>query len=327
MPLLSLLALLFLPSFGAAQQPSTAAVTVPVDPYQAAVEKLKNPDPQLRRQAIEELAAGRDPRAVARLTTALEDPHVFVRAAAVDNLGLLRAPVAANLIELLKPEKEKEAAVRRSAATALAYLADPMSADSLISALKDSDLGVRYSAVRALGVLRVPQSTEALAGFLHDPEVGMRRTVIAALGQIRDPASVGVFLGALQDGDVYVRLEAVKVLGVMAGAAAAAGLRSALSDRDISVGLQAALALASQGSSEGMAVALEAVKQDKSIVFRRQAATLLGAVGDASVAAAMSAALKAEKDPATRALLEAAGKQIKSRLAVKPAAPSRRRKP
>lgn len=290
------------------------------DPYQAAMGKLKSQEPLLRRQGVEELAALRHPMTVSHLTEALQDPHVFVRSAAIDQLGVLRAPVAGRLLPLLDSAREKEAAVRRSAATALAYLADPVSADALVAALKDQDSGVRYSAVRALGALRVPQSTGALVGFLSDSDVGMRRTVAAALGQIRDPASAGLFLKVLKDSDVYVRLEAVKALAVMAGPEAMGGLRAALLDADLPVALQAAMALSSQGSHEGVVVALKALKQDKPFL-RQQAAGLLGVAGDASAAAPLEAALKAEKDAVTKAMLEAALKQVKSRLGTaKPAA-------
>jgi HEAT repeat protein len=314
------LSLILLPPFCRAQN---APPPVVVDPYQNALEKLKSADPLVRRQGVELVAQQRDQRAVAALMSALSDPHVFVRSAAIDNLGVMRAPVAARLMEFLNPEKEKEAVVRRSAATALAYLADPVSADALIFALKDSDSGVRYSAVRALGVLRLAKSTEALSGFLSDPDVGMRRTVIAAFGQIRDPASTGVFIKALKDSDVYVRLESVKALAVLPGAEASAGLVSAVSDDDLSVALQAGLALVSQGNKEGLPVALRALKNDKPLL-RQQAASLLGVAGDAQALAAVNAAIKAEKDPVTKTLLEAAAKQIKGRSP--PAPPAQKKK-
>lgn len=309
---------------GAAPVSTSAQTPVaipPPDPYEAASEKLKSSNPLVRRQGVEELGVLKDAKVIPTLTDALKDPHVFVRSAAADTLGLLRAPVAVLMLDLLDPTKEKEAAVRRSAATALAYLGDPSSADALVTALRDADPGVRYAAVRALGVLRVPKATEALSGLLADPDVGMRRTVIASLGQIRDPASADAFLKALKDSDVYVRLEAVKALGAIALPGTFEELRLSLKDEEATVRLQAAMVLSSLGDPSGVGTAIEALKEDKP-ALRQQAANILAIAGDAKAFAVLKAALKVEKDPSTKGMMEAALTQMKNRAAAETAAPA-----
>ncbi|MBI3289426.1 MAG: HEAT repeat domain-containing protein, partial [Elusimicrobia bacterium] len=118
-----------------AQQPAPAAASAaPVDPFQAAVDKLKNEDPMIRRQGAEELGRMRKSEGIEPLVKTLADAHPFVRSMAADSLGLLRAGAAvAPLSRILA--SDKEAGVRQSAATALAYIGDPSAAKALASSL------------------------------------------------------------------------------------------------------------------------------------------------------------------------------------------------
>src|SRR5689334_18031588 len=108
-----------------------------VDPYQEAVKQLKDSDAMVRRQGADKLGQMRKPEAVPELMPLLNDANAFVRSTAIDSLGLLRSQEAAAKISKLLVD-DKDPGVRQSAATALAYIGDPASADALAQATKDA---------------------------------------------------------------------------------------------------------------------------------------------------------------------------------------------
>jgi len=307
-----LAAFLALPS--SAQQPPADALQ---DPYTAALDATKSKEPMARRQAADALAQMRRPEAVPYLVPLLDDANPFVRAGAADALGILHAnAAAAKIAELLK--KDKDATVRQTAAVSLAYIGDPAGAASLIAAVSDPVPGVRFAAVRSLGVMRVADAVPALSGALKDPDPAMRRAAAVALGQTRAPAARPALQAALKDPDEGVHLEVLRALGNFAAEPGSVPeLGKALEAKSLAERLQAATAFARVGSSSGTAIALEALK-DKDAGARQQGANILGLVGDAKTGLpALEAAWTAEKEPQTKAVIDFARAQLKSRLGLK----------
>lgn len=303
------------PASAWSQPASTSPAAAVVDPYQAALDILKDENPMNRRRGAEQLGQLRRKEAIPVLEKLLADPHVFVRSAAVDSLGILRAP-AGPIAQLLDPAKEKEASVRQSAATSLAYLGDVSAADALVRALKDPAPAVRYAAVRTLGVLRATKAVPALAKALQDPDGGMRRTVVSALGQMQAKESIGALQALLKDPDFNLRLEVVRALGSIGDLSALEGLKGALNDEQVMVRLQAAGALARLGDSSGIPVAIAGLK-DADSKLRQQAAKMLGLIGDGKQGlSALNGAFAVEKDVNVKAAIESAQGQLRARLGI-----------
>ncbi|MBI3554193.1 MAG: HEAT repeat domain-containing protein [Elusimicrobia bacterium] len=286
------------------------------DPYQDALNRLKSREAMVRRQAAGQIGEMRRPEAAPALLPLLDDDNAMVRCAAEDSLGLLRAGSAVGKISQLLL-KDKDASVRQTAATALAYIGDPSAADALIAAVGDSESGVRFSVVRTIGVMRLTKAAPALLAALKDPDPAMRRAAAAALGQIQSKDAVNDLRAALKDPDETVRLEVLRALGSAADPAAVPELSAALTDKGVSERLQAAMAFARVGSSSGTAVAMAALKENNP-AFRQQAAGILALVGDAKTGlSALNAAHAAEKDPQTKSVLDFSRVQLKARLGLR----------
>lgn len=306
---------LLLPTTGRTAPAATTAAA-PVDPYKDAMARVKSDDPMQRRKAAEDLANLRRPEAAPELMPLLSDANAFVRAAGADAVGILRfRPAIPKLSELLL--KDKEAGVRQSAATALAYLGDPSAAGALGQALSDKEPSVRYAAARTLGVMRAPQAIPALTKALADPDPSMRRTAAAALGSMNDRSVEPALEKLVGDADPLVRADAVRALGVLGDPAAVGGLTKALNDPSIPLRLQAAQALARLGSTAGAEAAYAALG-DKDSQLRQQAAAVIGMVGDEKKGlATLNKAFAGEKDLNTQRVLDFARTQLKARLGIK----------
>lgn len=220
-----------------------------------------------------------DPFADAVRLTRSADPAERHRGAGA--LADLRRPEARPVLEGLLAS-DKDARVRQTAASSLGLLGDPAAAPVLTAALKDASAPVRFAAVRSLGVLRAP-AAGPLAALLKDRDPSMRRTAAAALAQIADPASREALKGALADADEGVRLESAGALARLGDASGLEAARAGLKSRDAHA--------------------------------RRSAAVAAALAGDASAGTALDDAIRAEKDPGTKAALKDARQRLSDRLA------------
>ena len=317
MALLSFLLIGFMAARAVAQAPAVSTTTVvPVDPYLDAMSRLKSDDPMQKRKAAEDLSQLRRREAIPALVPLLSDSNAFVRAAGADALGLLRASAAVGKLgEVLT--KDKEASVRQSAATALAYIGDPSAADALVQALSDPEPSVRYAAARTLGVMRASKAIPALTKALQDKDVGMRRTAASALGSMGDRSARPAIEGLLADSEPLVRGDAMRSLGLLGDPEAVPALTKALEDPLVTLRMQAAQALARLGSSAGAEAAYMALA-DKDSQARQQAAAVVGMIGDEKKGLpALNKAFAAEGDANTKRVMDFSRAQLKARLGVK----------
>src|SRR5947209_8306982 len=110
-----------------------------------------------------------------------------------------------------------DAKARKQAANALAALKSKHAVPDLISALKDKDAAVRASAAEALWSLG-PDAHEAvphLVPLLNDKDAGVRLNAAGALGDIgpQAAASLPALRQTLKDNDPYVRAQAATAIG------------------------------------------------------------------------------------------------------------------
>jgi vesicle coat complex subunit len=212
---------------------------------------------------IAHAAAGQTPVKPApvpeRLYNDLKNKDAFVRRAAINELGALRARDAtARLIAALS---YKDAGVREAAAFALGQIANRAAAEPLARALADQDAEVRASAAFALGMIGDQKSIEALSDALGDSSDAVRSSAIVALGVMRDAGGVDEVIAMLNDPSFDVRYDAVWALGQMGEQDAIEHVRAALVGLDsltVSESLRQAFHETAQNSIENIQFGIDA---------------------------------------------------------------------
>ena len=172
------------------------------------IANLKDSDPNIRESAARTLGTMKDPRAVAPLILALNDPLTAVRSAAIESLAKLKDPRA---IEALIPLSADEGtAIRKGAILALGEFQDERAVAALIAALKSNEIEekVPASALGRIGALAVdPLLAQLKSG---DPDV--RTRAVNALGWIEVPRAFDALIAALKDKNSDVRAAAVAAI-------------------------------------------------------------------------------------------------------------------
>lgn len=217
---------------------------------------LADPDPAVRRAALDALTESVPPGTGPALATALADPAPAVRAAAGASLR--------ELVEVLPPEAD---------------LRTPLAA-----AVHGPDAVVRSAAVEVLRALRLGDRA-LFAGALGDPAVDVRLQAVRALVSVDAPHDLR---RAAEDDSREVRVAAAQGLGTVGRPEELAAF---LPDADPLVRAAALTALATAGCPPPYDAAAVAAFGDPAWQVRAGAATALAAVGSATAVAALSAAL------------------------------------
>ena len=213
-----------------------------------------------------------DPRVEKNLRR-LKDKDWLTRGVAAEELGNANDPRAVAPLAALLTTKEEgwdgEAGktARNAAAQALAKLG-PAGLGALFAALRDEEEAVRDSAAAVLAEIEDPPVKARLMALLKDRDENVRRAVAGATpGDADDPASMKPFLDALRDSDPGVRKTAAEQLRLFKPVPLLIGL----------------------------------LKGDPQAVCRKEAARLLGEIGDAGAGAVepLIAALR-DRDPGVR---------------------------
>jgi HEAT repeat protein/beta-lactamase regulating signal transducer with metallopeptidase domain len=217
------------------------------------------------------------PAVINGLTEAMKDPDPDVRKQALQGLTRLGAPIAFET--LVAALKDPDSDIREHAAFALGRMKDVRAVAPLTSALSDEHADVREQAVFALSQMRATEALPALRKALSDASPDVREQALMALWQMRDPSSVPAFMQALKDESEDVREQAVFALSQMGDKSAVPALLAVLArDESEDVREQAAFAL-SQIGDESAVDGLTAALKDKSPDVRRQAVFALSQIG------------------------------------------------
>ena len=199
------------------------------------------PEIEVEAPDLDERAAPPSAQVVAALTGALRDPDGEVRKEAVYSLGQLRAPQGAAALASALADQESE--VRAQAAFALGQIRSEAAVGPLTEALRDKEAEVRQQAAFALGQIRARGAVDGLVAALKDPNEEVRQQAAFALGQIRSADAVPGLVDALKDSSAEVRQQAAFALGQLRDERAAEALTAALKDSQAEVRRQAAFAL------------------------------------------------------------------------------------
>jgi HEAT repeat protein len=163
------------------------------------VEASHSDDVDVRKQAVDALAAIAAPAAAQRLVALLEDPDPNVRAAAAEALGAFDSAQAASLSA--RAASDPEPLVRLSALRSLARLEVSLSVAELSSALADPLL--RPSAYLLLGWSEDPGAVEELMKALASSARSSREAAMEALvrrGKLAVPGEDELLFGRLRAG-------------------------------------------------------------------------------------------------------------------------------
>lgn len=189
------------------------AVSCTVNPAHIA-EALKDPAPEVRKEAVWRLGLRKDPRRGAMLSGMLKDPISEVREAAAIWIGGCReAGVADALIAVLN---DREPRVRQFALSSLAETGDPRTFDCLSAALKDKNGDVVLEAIRSLTKLKDPRAVPTIVGMLQHESGYARASAAWALGELGDARAIEALTAAQEDAEADVRKRAKEALAKIA---------------------------------------------------------------------------------------------------------------
>jgi HEAT repeat protein len=144
---------------------------------------LRDRDPYVRKRAASALVLVPGQAAMAQLNdAALKDPNPEVRRYAVEAVGRINDPTAVQI--LIAATKDTSEPVRRYAATELGRREAKEALDALIALCADPDEDVRWQAVLAIGDLKEKRATDALVNLLDDPSPQVANAAERALQRL-----------------------------------------------------------------------------------------------------------------------------------------------
>jgi HEAT repeat protein len=147
-----------------------------------------------------------------RLIAELRDPDPKVRGNAVEQLGKIKYLDAVDYLTLIL-EYDDDWSVRKRAAWALGEIKDGKAVGPLIEALQHKDWIIRFNAAEALGKIGDGRAVEPLIETLRDENSHVYGQVTWALGEICDVRAVKPLTEALGNEIPAVRINAAKALG------------------------------------------------------------------------------------------------------------------
>lgn len=175
------------------------------------LEVAHDPNPAVRRLAVQLLADVRDDRADAVLADALDDPDAIVAASAA--AALARGSDDPKLVARLRRlVGDPDPSIRAGVLQALDHAPPAIGGPLASAALADAEPAVRAAAVLTLASLRPEEALAPAISLLEDPSAHVRRAAAEASVRIGSPA-VPMLLVALDH--VTTRDAALEALGAL----------------------------------------------------------------------------------------------------------------
>ncbi|MFF7709011.1 HEAT repeat domain-containing protein [Pseudomonas sp. NPDC007930] len=234
---------------------------------QALCEALADRERAVGEAAAQSLAQLKSSEAGALLLPWAHHSEAFVRVSALRALRELRLPASAEVA--LAALADPAAAIRREAVGILGWLHHTPAVPALAQRLaEDEDDQVRRAAAGALGFAAQPAVVQALQGALGDPAWAVREEAATTLGKVGDASAGAALVQALADGYWQVRLRAARALGRLKLAEAQPALISLLGHGISNLRKEAALALGELGDELAVS-ALQAAAEDSDPEVRK----------------------------------------------------------
>ncbi len=176
-------------------------------------QQLKHPNPNIRNQAMWNIADNYDAEVIAKLMALLDEEDTTYRRAAVKTLGAIGHDTVSPLVDALL--NSDNMTVRSSAAKALAqvilcYPDQPLSdegVNGLRSALQDANPVVSLAAVMAMGEIGKPVVHLLIEALQATDNPALAVSLVNAIASSGDPSGIDVIKAITQDenADSYVR--------------------------------------------------------------------------------------------------------------------------
>ncbi len=183
-------------------------------------DRLKHPNPNLRSQAMLEIAESRDENTIPRLMSILDEEDTTYRRAAVKTLGVIGVDAVPSLVESLL--HSENVTVRGSAAKALAQIAvnypdlpfPEAGLQGLKTAINDPNPVVHIASVMALGQMGSAAYSILVESLKTTDNVAVQVAIVNALASLGDPKCTEVLTTFANDESVdsYVRESATSAL-------------------------------------------------------------------------------------------------------------------
>jgi HEAT repeat protein len=200
-----------------------------------------------------------------RLVFALDDPHLEVRAAALDGLTDLKDPAAVPAIVARLHDVTLHRGRRGAALKAFGSCCEP-----LLLELSAIDPGRRLNYTHALAICGTARARPVLCGWTHDSRVEVRAAAFEALAYVGlDDEAARTAVDGLESENPPVRAMAAYALRGWRGAGAAACVARHLDDTWI-VAIRAALTLQSMGEAGFGELQARAMRPDLAGLLARQ---------------------------------------------------------
>lgn len=293
------------------------------------VRNLRNPDPEVRVEAVRLLREAAYPEAIVPVAALITDP--------VDEIQLeaIATELSFFLMEPVSPRKRVAFFVERRSAghAAAAFEAGPLVVvprpvppeviRGLLQAADDEAAKVRLEAIYALGVIaRPPFPSEfdaALIKVLDHYDPAMRAAAARVIGRLRVASAGDALIRAINDSNAGVRDASMRALGYLGEERAVQALTEQLAFYGRGEGAWSALdALARIGHASSVPVFLTRLG-DKDAWLRRAAAEGLGRSGAKSEVSALQTGASTDASEMVRAAmafaLQKLGQNYVSRLA------------
>ncbi|MDH4163981.1 MAG: HEAT repeat domain-containing protein [Nitrospirota bacterium] len=160
---------------------------------ESVVTDLKNPEWDIRWNAIQELNRHPDASTTDALIESCGDPLADIRDKAADTLAAIGKPALPKLLKALNNQRDD---VVICACVSLGRIKDPAAIDPLIRTLQHRAARVRESALEALGALQSSRASDSIVPLLKDPDEQVREKALLVMGDLRDPRVIdGLILG------------------------------------------------------------------------------------------------------------------------------------
>jgi len=198
---------------------------------------------------------------------------------------------AVSIVSVCAGEETKAIALLRDSGTESSNIqsdtetADTCAVSTLVELMKDESSGIREYVAELLGDKGNTSAIPVLIEALKDTFPVVRKSAVMSLGKISDSSIVPVLINMLDDKDTEVRKNTVEALGKFGDASIVPNLVKMLNDKDAEVRKSTVKILGTidTGDSSVIVMLMNVLKKDKDWLVRKEAAFVLGNIGNPSI--------------------------------------------